>query len=57
MEAFRQLDFLNLDDQLSEDERMVWESARAYAREKLLPRVVAAFRDVETGEIKQPALS
>ena len=36
-------DPLDLADRLSEDERMVWESARAYAREKLLPRAVSAF--------------
>lgn len=36
-------DPLDLASRLSEDERMVWESARAYAREKLLPRVVSAY--------------
>jgi glutaryl-CoA dehydrogenase len=38
-------DPLRLDDQLSEDERMVAASARAYAQEKLQPRVTAAFAD------------
>ena len=38
-------DPLDLASRLSEDERMVWESARAYAREKLLPRVVSAFAE------------
>ncbi|MFN3512057.1 MAG: acyl-CoA dehydrogenase [Phenylobacterium sp.] len=38
-------DPLDLVSRLSEDERMVWESARAYAREKLLPRVVSAFAE------------
>ncbi|MBV8684747.1 MAG: acyl-CoA dehydrogenase [Caulobacteraceae bacterium] len=36
-------DPLDLTGRLSEEERMVWESARAYAREKLLPRAVSAF--------------
>jgi glutaryl-CoA dehydrogenase len=43
--TFRWEDPLDLSSRLSEDERMVWESARAYAREKLLPRVVSAFAD------------
>ena len=38
-------DPLDLASRLSEDERMVWESARAYAREKLLPRVVSAYAE------------
>ena len=38
-------DPLDLAARLSEDERMVWDSARAYAREKLLPRVVSAFAE------------
>ncbi len=33
-----------LDDQLSEDERMVRDAARAYCQEKLLPRVLEAHR-------------
>jgi glutaryl-CoA dehydrogenase len=37
-------DPLLLDGELSEDERMVRDSARAYCQEKLLPRVVAANR-------------
>jgi glutaryl-CoA dehydrogenase len=32
------------DEQLSEDERMVQASARAYCQEKLMPRVLEAFR-------------
>jgi glutaryl-CoA dehydrogenase len=32
-----------LDDQLSEDERLIRDSARAYAREKLLPRINDAY--------------
>ncbi|MDD3837137.1 MAG: acyl-CoA dehydrogenase [Phenylobacterium sp.] len=43
--TFRWEDPLDLTSRLSDEERMVWESARAYAREKLLPRVVSAFAD------------
>jgi glutaryl-CoA dehydrogenase len=43
--AFDWQDALLLDDQLTEDERMVRDSARAYAQEKLLPRVQEAFRN------------
>src|ERR1700721_3142278 len=38
-------DPLDLAARLSEDERMVWDAARSYAREKLLPRVVSAFAE------------
>ncbi len=34
-----------LDDQLTEDERMIRDTAHAYAQEKLLPRVVDAYMD------------
>jgi glutaryl-CoA dehydrogenase len=34
-----------LDDQLTEDERMFAQSARAFAQEKLQPKIIAAFRD------------
>ena len=37
-------DPLLLSDQLTEEERMVRDSAHAFAQEKLLPRVTAAFR-------------
>ena len=37
-------DPLLLDEQLSTDERMVRDTARAYAQDKLLPRVTEAFR-------------
>ncbi|HMP61541.1 MAG TPA: acyl-CoA dehydrogenase, partial [Phenylobacterium sp.] len=43
--TFRWDDPLDLASRLSEDERMVWEAARAYARDKLLPRVVSAFAE------------
>jgi glutaryl-CoA dehydrogenase len=41
-------DALRLDDQLSEDERMMRDAARSYAQEKLQPRVIAAFREERT---------
>ena len=42
--AFKWEDPLLLEDQLSEDERMVRDSAAAYAADKLAPRVLEAFR-------------
>ena len=41
-------DPLLLDQQLSEDERMVREAARAYCQDKLAPRVLEAFRHEQT---------
>src|SRR4026208_289854 len=41
-------DPLLLGDQLSEDERMVRDAAHAYCQEKLLPRVLEAFREGES---------
>ena len=43
--TFNWEDPFDLASRLSEDERMVWESARAYCREKLLPRVVSAYAE------------
>jgi isovaleryl-CoA dehydrogenase len=43
--TFQWDDPLDLSSRLSEDERMVGQAARAYAREKLLPRVVSAFAE------------
>jgi len=37
-----------LDDQLTEEERLIRDTARAYARERLLPRVVEAFANEHT---------
>ncbi len=37
-----------LEDQLNEDERMVRDAARAYAEDKLFPRVTEAFAKEET---------
>ena len=42
--AFQWDDPLLLEGQLTEDERMVRDSARAYCREKLMPRVLEAHR-------------
>jgi glutaryl-CoA dehydrogenase len=41
-------DAFRLDAQLTEDERMMRDSARAYAQERLAPRVIAAYRDEAT---------
>ena len=41
-------DPFRLDDQLTEEERMLRDAARAYAAEKLQPRVVAAYREETT---------
>jgi glutaryl-CoA dehydrogenase len=46
--TFDWADPLRLEGQLSEDERMIAESARAYAQEKLQPRVIEAFADEKT---------
>ena len=45
-------DAFHLDDQLNEDERMIRDAARAYAQDKLQPRVIAAYRD----EITDPEI-
>jgi glutaryl-CoA dehydrogenase len=44
-QTFRWDDPFDLRGRLTDDERMVQDAARAYAREALLPRVIAAFRD------------
>jgi glutaryl-CoA dehydrogenase len=41
-------DPLLLDDQLTDDERMIRDTARAYAQEKLLPRIVDAYATEKT---------
>ena len=46
-----QFDFqdpLRMDQQLSDEERMLRDAARAYAQSKLQPRVIAAYRDETT---------
>ena len=42
------LDALHLEQQLTEDERMIRDAAHAYAQDKLLPRVQEAFRKEHT---------
>jgi glutaryl-CoA dehydrogenase len=42
---FDWMDPFDLESQLTEDERQVRDTARAYAQEKLMPRIVAAFRE------------
>jgi glutaryl-CoA dehydrogenase len=42
--SFDWQDPLLLEDELSEDERMVRDAARAYAQEKLFPRILTAYR-------------
>ena len=44
-QTFRWEDPFDLRGRLTDDERMVQDAARSYAREALLPRVIAAFRD------------
>ena len=41
-------DPFRMEDQLSEEERMLRDAARAYAQEKLQPRVTAAYREEAT---------
>lgn len=45
-------DAFRLNDQLSEEERMLAEGTRAFAQEKLAPRIVAAFQ----GETVEPGI-
>jgi glutaryl-CoA dehydrogenase len=48
MTTLRWDDPLLLDEQLTEEERAIREMAHAYAQEKLLPRVIEAFREERT---------
>ncbi|MGB5835521.1 MAG: acyl-CoA dehydrogenase [Albidovulum sp.] len=41
-------DAFRMEDQLSEEERMLRDGARAYAQEKLQPRVIEAYREEKT---------
>ncbi len=45
-------DPFRLDDQLTDDERMIRDATRSYAQEKLQPRVIEAYRD----EITDPGI-
>ncbi|HEX5355073.1 MAG TPA: acyl-CoA dehydrogenase [Aquabacterium sp.] len=46
--TFNWADPLLLDDQLTQEERMIKDAARSYAQDKLLPRVTLAFRNEQT---------
>src|SRR5258705_13148802 len=46
--AFAWDDPFLLEDQLGEDERMIRDTARGYAQEKLLPRVIDAYLNEHT---------
>ena len=48
LSSFQWDDPLRLSEQLSEDERMIADSARAYAQEKLQPRILEAFVEEKT---------
>ena len=41
--GIRPHDFLGIDDQLTEDERLVRDTARAFARDRVLPHVADWF--------------
>lgn len=45
LETFDWADPFRFDDQLTEDERMIRDSAHAYAQEKLQPRVIKAYSE------------
>ena len=46
--TFNWQDPFHLRDQLNEDEQLIQDTARAYAEEKLLPRVIEAYREEKT---------
>ena len=46
--AFNWEDPFLLEDQLSEDERAIRDTARAYAQDKLAPRVIEAYLEEKT---------
>ena len=48
LSSFDWQDPFRLDDQLTEEERLVRDTAHAYAQEKLQPRVIEAFREEKT---------
>lgn len=48
LEGFDWADPFRLADQLSEEERMIAESARSYAQDRLQPRVIAAYNEEQT---------
>ena len=48
LSGFDWQDPFRMDDQLTEEERLVRDTAHAYAQEKLQPRVIEAFREEKT---------
>src|SRR5712691_10780991 len=46
--SFRWDDPLRFDDQLTEDERLIRDTARSYAQDKLVPRVIDAYMEEKT---------
>jgi len=44
-DAFDWRDPLRIDDDLTEEERLVRDTAQRYAQEQLLPRVLTAYRE------------
>ena len=46
--AFTWDDPFRLDDQLSDEERLIRDTARDFAQEKLLPRIIEAYREEKT---------
>ncbi|OJX77753.1 acyl-CoA dehydrogenase [Magnetospirillum sp. 64-120] len=45
MQSFQWDDAFLIEDQLSEEEKMIRDAARAYCQDKLQPRVISAFRE------------
>jgi len=48
LSSFAWDDALLLNDQLSEDERLLRDSAQQFASEQLQPKIIAAYRDEKT---------
>jgi glutaryl-CoA dehydrogenase len=48
LDRFDWQDPFRLEDQLTEEERMLRDAARAFAQEKLQPRIIAAYREEQT---------
>jgi glutaryl-CoA dehydrogenase len=48
LSAFDWADAFRLEDQLTEDERMLRDAARAFAQDRLQPRVIEAYREEKT---------
>ena len=44
-DAFDWQDPLRIDDELTEEERLVQDTARRYAQDRLFPRVLTAYRE------------